>query len=111
MKMLIPKILTIDAEKLFSYCSYKPECECSPVCFDARNPFIYRQVVKKMDDLDECPMLHQIISSETFKKSKTDIHKSDEWLLDKLIIVDLGNIFSRNIESKSKRKEQKEGRR
>ncbi len=98
--MITPKIFTLNAEKLLTYCCNEPGSEGGPVCFDARNNFVYRQVVKQLDDFDECPMLHQIIRSKTFTESGTDTEISDDWLLDKLMIVDFGTIFSGNVNAK-----------
>ncbi len=97
-----PKIITIDADKFFIYYAKKPGREENPYCFDMRNRHFYRQVVKQIDDFDECPLLYQITESDTFKKSirkdKTDISATDDWILDKLIIVDFSKIFVRVID-------------
>lgn len=100
-KIKQPKILTIDAEKLFYYYIKKPNKANTPFCFDTRNRLFYRQVVKQIDDFDECPLLYQIMELDTFKKddkeSKTDIFVTDDWLLDKLIIIDFSKVFVREI--------------
>nr|MCR5096150.1 hypothetical protein [Erysipelotrichaceae bacterium] len=101
-KIQPPKILTIDAKKLVTYFAKKPGEEKKPFCFDTRNRLFYSQVVKQIDDFDECPLLYQIMDSSVFKQSikgsKTDITNTDDWLLDKLIIVDFGAVFVRVID-------------
>lgn len=89
--MLIPKIITIDVKKFFEY--YPREDKTKSFCFNAVNRYYYHMVVKQLDDFDECPLFHQIINSETFEKEEIDTDASDEWLLDKLIILDFGTIF------------------
>lgn len=89
--MLIPQIITIDVKKFFEY--YPREDKTKSFCFNTVNRYYYHMVVKQLDDFDECPLFHQIINSETFEKEEIDTDASDEWLLDKLIILDFGTIF------------------
>lgn len=93
MKMQQPKIITLDAEKLFTYYAKKLGQENEPYCFDTKNRYYYSKVVKQISDFDECPLLHQIIQSKVFKNKNIDTEASDDWLLDKLIIIDLSSIF------------------
>ena len=101
-KIQPPKILTIDAKKLVTYFAKKPGEEKKPFCFDTRNRLFYSQVVKQTDDFDECPLLYQIMDSSVFEQSiegsKTNIAITDDWLLDKLIIVDFSTVFVRVID-------------
>ena len=52
-----------------------------------------------MDAFEECPLYHQILMSETFQKSHTGTSQTADWLLDKLIIIDFGSIFRRDVTS------------
>ncbi|MBP3241451.1 MAG: hypothetical protein J6M92_13065 [Oribacterium sp.] len=87
------KIITIDVQKLFEYYPKKKGEEAMPFCFDTRNRYYYQQVVKQTADFDECPLYHQILKSKTFEKSNADIKDRDDWLLDKLVILDMSRIF------------------
>ncbi len=108
MTMPSPRILTIYADKLFDYYPKQRGEENAPYCFDLMNRFFSGQVIKQTSDFDECPLLHQIIVSETFKNESSDnktdkyipdITVSDDYLLDKLMIVDFSNVFFRITDS------------
>lgn len=95
-KITAPKITTIDAKKLFEYFAKKPNEKDEPYCIDLMNKYFYQKIVDHTADFDECPLYHQIIFSDTFKKNlkKKNIDvKSDMWLREILLIVDFGDIF------------------
>lgn len=105
MPYISPKIITINAKKLFTYFPKKPGNAEEPFCLDITNRVNYNQVIKQTAEFDECPLLHQIIYSKTFKDLKKDITKDDKWLLDILVIIDYGTIF--NCKPSSKKLNQK----
>ena len=94
MPYISPQIITINAKKLFTYFPKKSGNDEESFCLDVTNRVNYNQVIKQTTEFDECPLLHQIIYSNTLKKSKKDITKDDRWLLDILTIIDYGNIFN-----------------
>ncbi len=91
--MKTPKIITINASKLFDYYAKQNGKENVPFCLDTQNRYFYQQVVKQLDDFDECPLLHQIIKTKTFEESNPDIENTDDWLMDKMVILDCDRIF------------------
>ena len=94
MPYITPQIITLNAKKIFTYFPKKPGNDAEPFCLDITNRVNYNQVIKQTAEFDECPLLHQIVYSKTFKKSKKNITKDDKWLLDILIIIDYGTIFN-----------------
>lgn len=101
--MLTPKITTIDAKKLFEYFAKKPNEKDKPYCIELMNKYFYQKIIDHTADFDECPLFHQIIFSDTFKKNlkKKNIDvENDMWLREILLIVDFGDIF---LPSKSKK--------
>lgn len=94
MPYITPQIITLNAKKIFTYFPKKPGNDAEPFCLDITNRVNYNQVIKQTAEFDECPLIHQIVYSKTFKKSKKNITKDDKWLLDILIIIDYGTIFN-----------------
>ncbi len=92
-----PQILTLYAERIFIYYPKNASNEDAPYCVNTQNRFAFRKVVKQASDFDECPLYHQIVWSDTFKKAKIDINASDEWLKDILVILDFSDVFKNNI--------------
>ncbi len=93
MKKNTQRIMTINAKSLFKNFPKKNGEDNKPFCFDTRKRTLYTLVVKRENELDECPMLHQLM--EVLKKGlgdKFDI--TDEYLLhDQFLIMDFEDIF------------------
>lgn len=85
--------MTLDAKSLFKYFPKKKVEENTPFCFDTRKRTLYTLVVKEENELEECPMLHQLL--EVMKKEQGDeFDETNEYLLlDQFLIMDFDNIF------------------
>lgn len=95
--MTEPTIITIKATKLFTYYYKEKGAEKKPLYLDTRNKYKFGQVIKQTDTMDECPLLYQLVNSDTFKESKTDTENTRNWLHDKLFIMDFDGVFVRNL--------------
>lgn len=95
-----PFIYTINARQLFNYYPKQPGVDLTtPYCLDIRKYYNFCQVLNQTSEFEECPLYHQFLYSEQLQKDKIkDTNKAD-WLLDKLVIVDFGNVFSGQKES------------
>lgn len=102
-----PHILTLNAERIFTYYPKNAADAEAPYCLNTQNQFAFHKVVKQASDFDECPLYHQIIWSDTFKKAKIDINASDEWLKEILVILDFSDVFKNNIPGKDDEKTSK----
>ena len=87
------QIMTLDAKSLFKYFPNKNGEENTGFCFDTRKRTLYTLVVKEENELEECPMLHQLL--EVLKEELGDkFDETNEYLLlDQFLIMDFDNIF------------------
>ncbi len=79
--MTQPTIITIKATKLLDIYNDKG-ANNKPLYLDARNKYKFGQVIKQTDIMDECPLLYQLVNSDTCKESNTDTENTRDELQD-----------------------------
>lgn len=90
------KIITIDAQAFFNFCSKRPGEEKERFKLYLENYSLRRYVVKQEDEREDCALFYQFckeIESAWYDKEKQPFKLTDKILYDKLVIVDFGKIF------------------
>ena len=92
MQRCTQRIITIDAKSLFKYFPKRKNAATEPFCLDTRKISLYTLVVKQ-NELEECPMLDQIL--EVLKEDFADKIKQEDnnLLYDQFLIMDFDDIF------------------
>ena len=90
------KIITINAQAFFNFCSKRPGEEKERFKLYLENYSLRRYVIKQEDEREDCALFYQFckeIESVWRDKEKQSFKRTDKILYDKLVIVDFGKIF------------------
>lgn len=90
------KIITINAQAFFNFCSKRPGEEKERFKLYLENYSLRRYVIKQEDEREDCALFYQFckeIESVWRDKEKQSFKRTDKTLYDKLVIVDFGKIF------------------
>ena len=92
--MINQRIMTIDAKALFKYFPKKKGSENEPFLFDTRKKSLFTLVVNNVNEMEECPLFHQIMTVlDQDRKYKPFLKEENSRLYDQLIIMDFDDIF------------------
>ena len=90
------KIITINAQAFFNFCSKRPGEEKEQFKLYLENYSLRRYVIKQEEEREDCALFYQFckeIESVWRDKEKQSFKRTDKILYDKLVIVDFGKIF------------------